>query len=549
MSKKIVSVLLLVMVVFSCSFTAFCAEDESNQAISVKTAEYNDVEKKLTLTLENTGSEDIADSVMQFSYNPEQIIINNFEQGFLVTGEIVSGDELNIILSADIPNYNGNLPVMSAVIQYITASSGTIDLTKSNQSEVKAVAIENVFSASASTEKVSLIDAALGFLDDTGFAMIAQNWKVIIMLLVSFVLMYLAIVKKFEPLLLLPIAFGMLLTNLPGAEMYHTELFADGHVHWDMFGGKGSITPGLIDYLYLGVKLGIYPCLIFIGVGAMTDFGPLIANPKSLLLGAAAQLGIFLTFFGTRILFGFTPFEAASTGIIGGADGPTAIFVTSKLAPELLGPIAVAAYSYMALVPVIQPPIMKLLTTKKERMIEMKQLREVSKTEKIIFPIVVTAFVSLLLPTAASLIGSLMLGNLLRECGVAERLSKTVQNELMNIVTVFLGISVGATATADVFLTAKTLQILCMGVVAFGFGTAGGVLLAKFMNLFLKNKINPLIGSAGVSAVPMAARVSQVVGQKENPRNFLLMHAMGPNVAGVIGSAIAAGAFLTLFMK
>lgn len=549
MSKKIVSVLLLVMVVFSCSFTAFCAEDESNQAISVKTAEYNDMEKKLTLTLENTGSEDIADSVMQFSYNPEQIIINNFEQGFLVTGEIASGDELNIILSADIPNYNGNLPVMSAVIQYINASSGTIDLTKSNQSEVKAVAIENVFSASASTEKVSLIDATLGFLDDTGFAMIAKNWKVIVMLLVSFVLMYLAIVKKFEPLLLLPIAFGMLLTNLPGAEMYHTELFADGHVHWDMFGGKGSITPGLIDYLYLGVKLGIYPCLIFIGVGAMTDFGPLIANPKSLLLGAAAQLGIFLTFFGTRILFGFTPFEAASTGIIGGADGPTAIFVTSKLAPELLGPIAVAAYSYMALVPVIQPPIMKLLTTKKERMIEMKQLREVSKTEKIIFPIVVTAFVSLLLPTAASLIGSLMLGNLLRECGVAERLSKTVQNELMNIVTVFLGISVGATATADVFLTAKTLQILCMGVVAFGFGTAGGVLLAKFMNLFLKNKINPLIGSAGVSAVPMAARVSQVVGQKENPRNFLLMHAMGPNVAGVIGSAIAAGSFLTLFMK
>ncbi|HBL81581.1 MAG TPA: glutaconyl-CoA decarboxylase subunit beta [Clostridiales bacterium] len=388
-----------------------------------------------------------------------------------------------------------------------------------------------------------------GFLGDTGFALIANNWKVLIMILISFVLMYLAIVKKFEPLLLLPIAFGMLLTNLPGAGMYNAELFADGHVHWEMFGGKGNITPGLLDYLYLGVKLGIYPCLIFIGVGAMTDFGPLIANPKSLLLGAAAQLGIFLTFFGTRILFGFTPFEAASTGIIGGADGPTAIFVTSKLAPELLGPIAVAAYSYMALVPVIQPPIMKLLTTKKERMIEMKQLREVSKTEKIIFPIVVTAFVSLLLPSAAALIGSLMLGNLLRECGVAERLSKTVQNELMNIVTVFLGISVGATATADIFLTMKTIQIIIMGVVAFGFGTAGGVLLAKIMNLFLKNKINPLIGSAGVSAVPMAARVSQVVGQKENPKNFLLMHAMGPNVAGVIGSAIAAGAFLTLFMR
>ena len=394
-----------------------------------------------------------------------------------------------------------------------------------------------------------MLDAITGFLGDTGFALMGGDWRILVMILISFVLMYLAIVKKFEPLLLLPIAFGMLLTNLPGAEMYHTELFADGHVHWDMFGGNGDITPGLIDYLYLGVKLGIYPCLIFIGVGAMTDFGPLIANPKSLLLGAAAQLGIFLTFFGTRILFDFTPFEAASTGIIGGADGPTAIFVTSKLAPELLGPIAVAAYSYMALVPVIQPPIMKLLTTKKERMIEMKQLREVTKTEKIIFPIVVTAFVALLLPSAASLIGCLMLGNLLRECGVTERLSKTVQNELMNIVTIFLGISVGATATADIFLQMKTLQIIAMGIVAFGFGTAGGVLLAKFMNLFLKNKINPLIGSAGVSAVPMAARVSQVVGQKENPKNFLLMHAMGPNVAGVIGSAIAAGAFLTLFMK
>ena len=393
------------------------------------------------------------------------------------------------------------------------------------------------------------MDTLIKFAQDTGFAMVASDPKVLIMLLISFVLLYLAIVKKFEPLLLLPIAFGMLLTNLPGAEMYHTELFEGGHVHWDIFAGAGDITPGLIDYLYLGVKLGIYPCLIFLGVGAMTDFGPLIANPKSLLLGAAAQLGIFITFFGTRILFGFTPFEAASTGIIGGADGPTAIFVTSKLAPDLLGPIAVAAYSYMALVPVIQPPIMKLLTTKKERQIEMKQLRNVSKTEKIIFPIVITAFVALLLPSAAPLIGCLMLGNLMRECGVTERISKTAQNELMNIVTIFLGISVGATATADIFLSAKTLQIIIMGVIAFGFGTAGGVLLAKFMNLFLKNKINPLIGSAGVSAVPMAARVSQVVGQKENPRNFLLMHAMGPNVSGVIGSAIAAGAFLTLFMK
>ncbi len=392
------------------------------------------------------------------------------------------------------------------------------------------------------------------FLADMGFAAIVADPRILIMILISFVLLYLAIVKKFEPLLLLPIAFGMLLTNLPGAEMYHSELFAGGHVHWAQFGGAPNeagevITAGLIDYLYLGVKLGIYPCLIFIGVGAMTDFGPLIANPKSLLLGAAAQLGIFITFIGTRELFGFTPFEAASTGIIGGADGPTAIYVTSKLAPDLLGPIAVAAYSYMALVPDIQPPIMKLLTTKKERQIEMKQLREVSKTEKIIFPIIITTFVALLLPSAAPLVGSLMLGNLLRECGVCERLSKTVQNELMNIVTVFLGISVGATATAEIFLTAKTLQIIAMGVVAFGVGTAGGVLLAKFMNLFLKEKINPLIGSAGVSAVPMAARVSQTVGQKENPKNFLLMHAMGPNVTGVIGSAIAAGAFLTLFLK
>ena len=392
------------------------------------------------------------------------------------------------------------------------------------------------------------------FLADMGFAAIAADPRILIMILISFVLLYLAIVKKFEPLLLLPIAFGMLLTNLPGAEMYHSELFAGGHVHWAQFGGAPDeagniITAGLIDYLYLGVKLGIYPCLIFVGVGAMTDFGPLIANPKSLLLGAAAQLGIFITFIGTRELFGFTPFEAASTGIIGGADGPTAIYVTSKLAPDLLGPIAVAAYSYMALVPVIQPPIMKLLTTKKERQIEMKQLREVSKTEKIIFPIIITTFVALLLPSAAPLVGCLMLGNLLRECGVCERLSKTVQNELMNIVTIFLGISVGATATAEIFLTAKTLQIIAMGIVAFGFGTAGGVLLAKFMNLFLKEKINPLIGSAGVSAVPMAARVSQVVGQKENPKNFLLMHAMGPNVSGVIGSAIAAGAFLTLFLK
>ena len=307
-----------------------------------------------------------------------------------------------------------------------------------------------------------------------------------------------------------------------------------------------TITPGLVDILYLGVKLGIYPCQIFMGVGAMTDFGPLIANPKSLLLGAAAQLGIFITFVGCRLM-GFTGSESSAIGIIGGADGPTAIFVTVLLAPALLGPIAVAAYSYMALVPVIQPPIMKLLTTEKERQIVMKPLREVSKKEKIIFPIVVTIFVALLVPSAAPLIACLMLGNLFKECGVTERLSKTVQNELINIVTIFLGVSVGATATGTTFLSLQTIKIMAMGVVAFSFGTAGGVLLAKFMNLFLKEKINPLIGSAGVSAVPMAARVSQMVGQKYNPGNFLLMHAMGPNVAGVIGSAIAAGVLISLY--
>ena len=368
------------------------------------------------------------------------------------------------------------------------------------------------------------------------------DWRCGIMLLISFVLLYLAIVKKFEPLLLLPIAFGMLLTNLPGADMYHADLFADGHVNWSAFSGGGA---GLLDYLYLGVKLGIYPCLIFVGVGAMTDFGPLIANPKSLLLGAAAQIGIFATFIGALAL-GFDYWQAGSIGIIGGADGPTAIYLTSKLAPELLGPIAVAAYSYMALVPVIQPPIMKLLTTDAERKIEMKQLRTVSQKEKIIFPIVITVIIALLLPSAAPLIGCLMLGNLLKESGVTERLSKTVQNELMNIVVIFLGISVGATATADSFLNFKTLGILVLGIVAFSCGTAGGLLLAKFMNLFLPEgkKINPLIGSAGVSAVPMAARVSQTVGQKENPSNFLLMHAMGPNVAGVVGSAVAAGILL-----
>ena len=418
------------------------------------------------------------------------------------------------------------------------------------------------------------MEAILNFITSTGFYQFTQegNWKCLIMIGVACVLLYLGIVKKFEPLLLVPIAFGMLVTNLPGAEMYHEILFAGGHIHWDLIGGAPitaeflsemsaagvtdavlstvtvgqTISVGLIDILYLGVKLGIYPCLIFMGVGAMTDFGPLIANPKSLLLGAAAQLGIFMTYVGCRFL-GFTGAEASSIGIIGGADGPTAIFVTVMLAPALLGPIAVSAYSYMALVPVIQPPIMKLLTTEEERKIVMKPLREVSKKEKILFPIVVTIFVALLVPSAAPLIACLMLGNLFRECGVTERLSKTVQNELINIVTISLGVSVGATATGNTFLSPRTLAILAMGIVAFGFGTAGGVLLAKFMNLFLKEKINPLIGSAGVSAVPMAARVSQKVGQEANPGNFLLMHAMGPNVAGVIGSAIAAGVLISLF--
>ena len=381
------------------------------------------------------------------------------------------------------------------------------------------------------------------FVETSGFgAFFAPGgWKFAAMIALACFLLYLAIKKQFEPLLLLPIAFGMLLTNLPGADMFHSELFAGGHVHWDIFVDKA----GLIDYLYLGVKLGIYPCLIFVGVGAMTDFGPLIANPKSFLLGAAAQLGIFATFLGAKAL-GFEPNECGSIGIIGGADGPTSIFLTARLAPDLLGPIAIAAYSYMALVPVIQPPIMKALTTKSERMIKMTQLRQVSKTEKILFPVIIAVIISLLLPSAAPLVGCLMLGNLMKECGVVDRLSKTVQNELMNIVVIFLGISVGATATADSFLNFRTIGILVLGILAFSAGTAGGLLLAKFMNIFLPEgkKINPLIGSAGVSAVPMAARVSQTVGQKENPSNFLLMHAMGPNVAGVVGSAVAAGILL-----
>ena len=410
---------------------------------------------------------------------------------------------------------------------------------------------EIMTAASAATEAVEadidLGESLVNFVEQSGISGIFADWRVLVMLVISCALLYLAIVKQYEPLLLLPIAFGMLLTNLPGAGMYHSELFAEGHVHWATAEGTTfDRVAGLLDFLYLGVKLGIYPCLIFVGVGAMTDFGPLIANPKSLLLGAAAQFGIFATFLGASAM-GFTPAEAGSIGIIGGADGPTAIYLTAKLAPQLLGPIAVAAYSYMALVPVIQPPIMKALTTKAERQIVMKQLRTVSKTEKIIFPIAMTVIISLLLPSAAPLIGCLMLGNLMKECGVVERLSKTVQNELMNIVTIFLGISVGATATAENFLNWQTIGIMVLGVTAFCMGTGAGVILAKVMNFFSKEKINPLIGSAGVSAVPMAARVSQKVGQQENPSNFLLMHAMGPNVAGVIGSAIAAGVLISLF--
>jgi len=385
----------------------------------------------------------------------------------------------------------------------------------------------------------------LEFFTNMGFMNL--SWQQGVMLLLSFFLLFLAIKKQYEPLLLLPIAFGMLLTNLPESGMFHEELWAAFlDPSSPAYHSYGAILKeaGLLDVLYIGVKAGLYPCLIFIGVGAMTDFGPLIANPKSFVLGAAAQVGIFITFLCANIWF--TPAEAGSIGIIGGADGPTSIFLTSKLAPHLLGPIAIAAYSYMALVPVIQPPIMRLLTTEKERKIKMKQLRSVSKTEKIVFPIIITTIVALVLPDAAPLIGCLMLGNLMKECGVVDRLSKTAQNELMNIVVIFLGLSVGATATGATFLSVKTLLILAMGIIAFSMGTAGGVLLAKFMNLFSKEKINPLIGSAGVSAVPMAARVSQAEGQKADPSNFLLMHAMGPNVAGVIGSAVAAGILLTM---
>ena len=374
----------------------------------------------------------------------------------------------------------------------------------------------------------------------TGFVTVSPAQ--IVMLSVSFLLLYLAIVKGFEPLLLVPIAFGMLLANLPG-----TGLMAPPSVTIDpATGAEKTALGGLLWYLYQGVKLGIYPPLIFLGVGAMTDFGPLIANPKTLLLGAAAQLGIFGTFMGALGL-GFTVQEASSIGIIGGADGPTAIFLTARLAPHLLGAVAVAAYSYMALVPIIQPPIMRLMTTKKMRLVVMDQLRPVSKTERVVFPVAVTVIVSLLVPDAAPLVGMLMLGNLFRESGVVRRLSETSQNALINIVTIFLGLTVGATANADVFLSLQTILIILLGMAAFCVGTAGGVFFGVVMYFATGGKVNPLIGSAGVSAVPMAARVSQVVGQRENPRNFLLMHAMGPNVAGVIGSAIAAGVMLAMF--
>ena len=370
------------------------------------------------------------------------------------------------------------------------------------------------------------------------------GWKYAVMIGVACVLLYLAIVHQFEPLLLLPIGFGMLMTNLPLDGIFHMDIFINEtqHINWELLGTSG----GMADYIYLGVKLGIYPPLIFLGIGTMTDFEPLIARPSSLLLGAAAQLGIFFTFVGAKIL-GFTNQEAGAIGIIGGADGPTAIYVTTKLAPHLLGSIAVAAYCYMALVPVIQPPIMKALTTEKERQIVMESPRKVSKTEKILFPIIVTIIVSLTLPDAAILVGCLMLGNLMKECGVVERIKKTAGNELMNIITIFLGFSVGCTTNAATFLNIQTVEIIVLGIVAFGVGTAGGVLLGKVMCVVTHGKINPLIGSAGVSAVPMAARVSQKVGQEYNPRNYLLMHAMGPNVAGVIGSAVAAGILINMF--
>ena len=455
----------------------------------------------------------------------------------------------------------------AAPVQAETAGIGDGHVTLvSDSDQLIPVYVDEEAEGAEGTVEQAMADFSVGgtiagLVNDSGiYDIIKGNWKSAVMILISFVLLYLAIVKQFEPLLLMPIAFGMLLTNLPLAGIMDEpiyEIISNPTYHGkagipiyngDMLVGYQYIKQngGLLYYLYQGVKLGIFPPLIFMGVGAMTDFGPLIANPMSLLLGAAAQLGIFLAFI-VALFLGFTPAEAGAIGIIGGADGPTAIYVTTKLAPGLLGPIAIAAYSYMALVPVIQPPIMKALTSKKDRQIVMGQLRTVSKTEKIVFPIVVTVLVSLMLPSAAPLIGALMLGNLFKESGVTERLSKTAQNELMNIVTIFLGVTVGATAKAETFLQPQTLKIIAMGVFAFGGGTAGGVLLGDLMCKLSGGKINPLIGSAGVSAVPMAARVSQKVGQAENPSNFLLMHAMGPNVAGVIGSAVAAGVFISMF--
>ena len=411
------------------------------------------------------------------------------------------------------------------------------------------------------------MEAIKNFLGDTGIAKLFADsgwWQYLVMYVIVGVLFYLAIVKKFEPLLLMPIAFGMLLANLPGAELIHLEYFFDDYYVttypnvWAEVVAEGGHVPmteiikevinhgGLLDILYLGVKLGVYPSLIFLGVGAMTDFSPLIANPKSLLMGAGAQLGVFAAFFFALFL-GFSPMEAGAIGIIGGADGPTAILVTKELAPQLLGAIAIAAYSYMALIPIIQPPFMRLLTTEKERQIKMTNLRTVSKVEKVVFPIVVTAIVCLLIPDAAPLVGFLMLGNLFNVSGVADRLSKTAQNELINIVTIFLGVSVGATANAENFLKPQTIFIICLGLCAFIISTCGGLLTGKIMCKLTGGKINPLIGSAGVSAVPMAARVAQDEGRKYDPSNFLLMHAMGPNVAGVIGSAVAAGVFLSFF--
>ena len=478
---------------------------------------------------------------------------------------------LSVILGLALCCMLAALPVCAeetaAPVQAETAEIGDGHVTLvSDSDQLIPVYVDEEAEGAEGTVEQAMADFSVGgtiagLINDSGiYDIIKGNWKSAVMILISFVLLYLAIVKQFEPLLLMPIAFGMLLTNLPLAGIMDEpiyEIISNPTYHGkagipiyngDMLVGYQYIKQngGLLYYLYQGVKLGIFPPLIFMGVGAMTDFGPLIANPMSLLLGAAAQLGIFLAFIVALIL-GFTPAEAGAIGIIGGADGPTAIYVTTKLAPGLLGPIAIAAYSYMALVPVIQPPIMKALTSKKDRQIVMGQLRTVSKTEKIVFPIVVTVLVSLMLPSAAPLIGSLMLGNLFKESGVTERLSKTAQNELMNIVTIFLGVTVGATAKAETFLQWQTIKIILMGVFAFGGGTAGGVLLGDLMCKLSGGKINPLIGSAGVSAVPMAARVSQKVGQAENPSNFLLMHAMGPNVAGVIGSAVAAGVFISMF--